>query len=482
MKKRNLVKNIFLSILLCTSSFLSACSSKEVDDSSLKNTIVFWHTFGQDIQVIMENKISEFEELYEENTGEDIEIKFEYQGGYDEIKDKISRGLAVGNVPTLAVAYPDHVADYLAEETSSLKWVYNLEEFFDDPEIGFNAQDYLNPGLKGVEDFVPSFLDEGSHYIKDGYYSLPLMKSSEILLYNEDLLRLVLTDYDSSISNMEEYMNNISWEEFIDLLRFISKDLNKYGDGLITPLVYDSDANFYIGQSFQRNIPYVSMNNGVGSIVFNNEQAKEMVREIKGYYDEGLLLTKGTNNNEYGSDSFTNMECIFTIGSTGGTGYNDPGQAGFNVGVAKIPSVSEDPSLKKYVSQGVTLTIIKNNSYSDEVNDARARIAWQLMKFLTNEQNNIDICLASNGYAPVRESCYTNEEYATYLKETDFMPRVANVVANEINGEYFNYPVFRGTATARDQVGGIITQVLLGQKDIDKAFKDAEDITKISMI
>ena len=61
------------------------------------------------------------------------------------------------------------------------------------------------------------------------------------------------------------------------------------------------------------------------------------------------------------------------------------------------------------------------------------------------------------------------------------MPRVANVVANEINGQYFNYPVFRGTAVAREQVGGIVTQVLLGQKDIDSAFEDAKELTLISM-
>ena len=103
------------------------------------------------------------------------------------------------------------------------------------------------------------------------------------------------------------------------------------------------------------------------------------------------------------------------------------------------------------------------------------------MKYLTSEEVNIDICMSSNGYAPVRESCYTNEVYASYLEESDFMPRCAKVVAEEINGNYFNYPVFKGTATARDQVGGIITQVLLGEKDIDKAFADAEEQTNIAM-
>lgn len=474
---KRILNRFILSTLLCASFILSSCGEKSEDS----NKVIFWHTFGQDVENIVRSKVNQFEKLYEENTGEDIEIELEYQGGYDEILDKITKGFVVGNVPTIAVAYPDHVADYLSFESNDTQYVYNLEDFFDDSEIGFEAQDYLNPSLKGVEDFVPSFLDEGSHYIKDGIYSLPLMKSSEVLLYNEDLLSRVLSDYDSSITNISQYMNNITWDEFIELLRFISKDLNKYGNGLITPLVYDSDANLYIGQSFQRNIPYVSMKNGVGSIDFNNDEAKEMVQQFKDWYDEGLFLTKGTNNNEYGSDTFTNMECIFTVGSTGGAGYNDPGAAGFNVGIAKVPSVAEDTAYQKYVSQGVTLTLLKNNFLSEETNSKRSKIAWQLMKWLTNEENNIDICLATNGYAPVRSSCYTNEVYASYLEETDFLPRCANVVANQINGNYFNYPVFKGTASAREQVGGLVTQVLLGSETIEDAFKNAEQITHLEM-
>ena len=490
--KKTRTKKLFGIFLLCGSFLITSCggSGEQINPDPNLNTdstkVIFWHTFGQDIENVIKNKVEDFEELYKQETGVAIDVEMEYQGGYDEILGKVRLGYTSGNLPTIAVAYPDHVAEYLAIAGDKNEYVYNLDEFMKDPEIGFASQDYLNPSLKGTEDFVPSFLDEGQHYVKEGTYSLPLMKSSEILLYNEDLLGKVIRNYNAeenkNITNIDEYMNSITWDEFIDLLRFIAKDLNEYGDGLKTPFIYDSDANLYISQSFQRGIPYVSMNNGEGSIDFDNEQAKEMVRELKGYYDEGLFLTKGTNENMYGSDSFIAMECIFTVGSTGGAGYNDPGSAGgFNVGIAKVPSAAIDEEHEKYVSQGVTLTLLKNPTLSDEINDSRAEIGWQLMKYLTNEENNIDICLASNGYAPVRTSCYTNEIYAEYLEEEDFMPRCANVVANEINGNYFNYPVFRGTATARNEVGGLITQVLLGNETIDKAFDDAISRTMISM-
>lgn len=469
-------------VLLCGSFLISSCGGISQQEGD-PNTIYFWHTFGQDIQSSVSDLCEDFEILYEEEYGTDIKIELLYQGSYDEILDKVNKSFKGGNTPTIAVAYPDHVADYLAIESGSNQYVYNLEEFFDDPEIGFGASEVFNPSLKGVEDFVPSFLEEGQNYTKEGTYSLPFMKSSEVLLYNVPLLENVMSQYDPSVTNVNDFMNNITWDEFIELLRFISKDLNKFGDQLISPFIYDSDANLFISQCYQQDIPFVSMDeSGKGSIDFNNDEAKAMVSELKGYYDEGLFITKGTNEGKYGSDCFIKNECIFTVGSTGGAGYNDPGTIGnFEVGISKVPSNAIDKEHEKYVSQGVTLTILKNNKFTDEINDSRARIAWQLMTYLTSELNNIAVCLSSNGYAPVRESCYTNEVYAEYLEGDDFMPRCANVVANEINGNYFNYPVFKGTAAAREQVGGLITQVFLGNETIDQAFDKAENQAKLEM-
>ena len=478
MQRNNFTK--FMVMTLMSASFLAtSCGNTQDGDP---NTIVFWHTFGDSIEAIVERKIAQFEEVYEKENNVDIKIDFAYQGGYDEILDKTTKSFTSGSVPTIAVAYPDHVANYLAiDETKD--YVYNLEPFFNDPEIGFGAQESFNPSLKGVDDFVPSFLEEGQNYIKEGTYSLPLMKSSEILLYNVSKATMLIRAYDSSVTNVQDYINSLDWNEFMDLCEFATNNLTQYGDALKTPLIYDSDANLYISQSYQRDIPYLSLNNGKGGIDFNNDEAKALVTELKSNYDKGLFLTKGTNNDEYGSDSFTREECIFTVGSTGGAGYNDPASfSGFEVGVAKVPSAGMDEAHNKYVSQGVTLTILKNPRYSDEVNDQRAKIAWQLMEYLTNEENNIDICLSSNGYAPVRESSYENEVYLDFMnEEDDFMAKCARTVAYEINGNYFNYPVFQGSARARDEVGGIITQVLLDEKTVEQAFDDAYNQTLINM-
>lgn len=154
------------------------------------------------------------------------------------------------------------------------------------------------------------------------------MKSSEVLMYNKDIVEnKLLKAYDPSITNYHEYMANLSWEQFIDLLRFVKQDMDSgegaYGKNLEVPLIYDSDENLYISKSMQNNIPFISIKDGKGSLDFNNDEAKTMVNTLKGYYDEGLFRTKGSNNNEYGSNYFTTSKCLFTIGSSGGAGYND---------------------------------------------------------------------------------------------------------------------------------------------------------------
>ena len=206
MKKTGFSK-ILGGFLLSASFLITACGNSGGDTNP--NKITFWHTFGQDIQIVMQNKIDQFEEIYERETGEKIEVEMAYQGGYDEILDKVSKGFAVGNTPTIAVAYPDHVADYISLESGDTQWVYNLDDFMNDPEIGFDKQEYFNPSLKGADDFVPSFIEEGQQYVKKGTYSLPLMKSSEVLLYNQELLAVVLADYDENINNIAEYEQNL---------------------------------------------------------------------------------------------------------------------------------------------------------------------------------------------------------------------------------------------------------------------------------
>lgn len=479
MKKRFLS---LISLLLLSSSLVGCGSNDETTDT---NVIYFWHTFGQTLQETVQKKIDSFEALVKENEGVDVEIKMSYVGSYDDILNLTKKGFAVGNVPTIAVCYPDHVAEYLKLESFDEEYVYNLENLFDDPEIGYGKNSYLDDSLD-ESDFVDAFFSESSAYLKEGTYSLPFLKSSEILMYNKDIVdEVLLPNYSKDIGNYDSYMANLTWDQFVDLLRFVKEDMdsnkNTYGEYLDVPLIYDSDENLYISRSYQNDIPFISIKDGEGSIDFNNDEAKAMVKELKGLYDEGLFITKGTNENTYGSYKFTAGETLFTIGSSGGAGYNDPGAASFNVGVVKVPYDNDNPL---YVSQGPCLTMLRSNGVSDEVNEFRKEYGWKFLKYLTNTKNNVDVAyLGSQGYIPVRESCYEYDYYKEYLNDPDedFLSRAANVVVNDINGSYLTTPAFRGSSAARDNVGSILTNVFIGKWDVDTAFDTAYNQTVLEM-
>ena len=476
-KKLNILKMLCLPTLLV--SLFSCNSNKNVD----KTKIYFWHTFGQNVVEELSDKIENFEKIIKENEGVDITIELSYVGSYDDILNQVNKGLSVGNTPTICVAYPDHVADYLSHEGYDEEYVYNLEKLMHDEKIGYGKNSYLGDD-KDETDIVDAFYEESKEYLKSGVYSMPFMKSSEVLMYNKDIVdSKLLKAYDSSITNYDEYMANLTWDQFIDLLRFVKKDMDDggkiCGNNLEVPLIYDSDENLYISKSMQNDIPFISIKDGKGSLDFNNNKAKEMVTTLKGYYDEGLLKTKGTNNNEYGSYSFTEGRCLFSIGSSGGAGYNDPGEASFKVGVVKVPY--ENKPL--YISQGPTLTLLKSKGVSDEVNEFRKEYAWKFLKYITNTDNNADMCyLGSEGYIPVRKSSYTSGYYKEYLEDgATFVARASNVVVNDIAGRYLSTPAFKGSSSARDQVGAIIANVFLGKYDVERAFSEAYDLASLGM-
>lgn len=284
-------------LLLCAISsiaMLSSCGKKGVNE----NTIQFWHTFGKEIVVKLEKQISAFEKAIYDRDGVSISIEQSYQGDYDALSDKVLNGYATGNTPTITVAYPDNIADYLELESNKGDLVVNLDDYINSPEYGLGVKDDIFKEETKASDIVESFYEEGQNYKYEGTYSMPLMKSTEIMLYNEAVVSRALLDLGIE-KDVDKYMKNITWDEFMALLQQIANNFEKYGmkdpeGGDSYALYYDSDANLFITQCYQRGIDYISMKDGKGSIDFNNSKAVELLNEFKGMRDAKLLTTKGS--------------------------------------------------------------------------------------------------------------------------------------------------------------------------------------------
>lgn len=487
MKKSTRIVSL-MSVMSLLGGLLVSCSggSNSVNSGSTgtitRGTIYFWHCSGQSIQTALEDKADDFEELIKENEGVDVNIVIQSQGGdYVALRDKVNKSFAAGNTPTITVAYPDHVADYIEQGRTRGEFVANLADYIDNEEYGLGTEEFLGDTLDET-DIVPAFLEEGTKYVIDGTYSLPFMKSTEVMFYNRNMVTEVFQKYRPDIigDNIDKYLSTMSWEDLMDISEYIvdNKANFAFGQNMLVPTVYDSDANMFVSQMMQMNIPFSSIVDGKGQLDFNNDQAKAMVQDLKDDYDKGLFTTKGAYG-EYGSNLFTEGECVFSIGSSGGTGYNAPQSGAFEVGVVKVPARNDNPL---YVTQGMTLALLQGSNYSASENEFLTKYGWKFMKYITNTQNNVDLCLASEGYVPVRESSYETEDYQLYLEDAELLAESAKVVINDISGHYLSTATFKGSATLRTECAGLVTSYLRGnEKDINKVFDTAENNTRLQM-
>ena len=442
-----------------------------------KVVINFWHTFGQKPEAALKSKIADFVEKVKKQEGVDVEVVLSYQGGYKDMPSKVTTGIATGESPTIAIAYADHVADYLALEGEEPgKYVVNFDKFLKDSAVTFGTEaDYGD--TMPESDMVKSYLDEGRSLQREGTYLIPLMKSTEIMTYNLDAAKAAMAYAypDVPVDRVQEFMKTITWEQLLNIARAAVEHKDTISSKLEYPIYYDSDSNLFITELYQNDIGYSSIGtDGKGRVDFeesaNLTKAKEIVSALKQAHDDGLLTTQGVEGT-YASNSFKEAKTLFSIGSTGGTGYTIPDAGQFDTAFAKVPTMGEKVA---YISQGPSVCMLNNPSLPKAENDDALKYGWKLIKYLTSKQVNVSLCVnGSEGYSPVRESCYTTETYSDFIEGGEGYAEAALVTQNDIAGRYYNSAVFPGSATLRKEVGSLVTNVLNGKSTLDDAFATA---------
>lgn len=490
---KKIIKTICLLGASTMSLALASCGGGESD----KIVIDFWHTFGDKAESSLQTQIDKFVQKIKVHDGVDVEVKLTYKGGYADMPQMITTAIAGGDSPTIAVAYPDHVADYIKLEGNNPgKYIVNLQDFIDDPATTFGTESFLEDN-QTIDDFVDAFIDEGRHYTREGMYSLPYMKSTEIMIYNADIVKAALPFYNEAYygpahdgaqlleGQLVNFLNNITWDDLMDYAQVVIDNKATIAPQLDVPVLYDSDSNLFITKLYQNGIGYSSIDpiTKKGVIDFesgdNRAQAEALVAKWKQEFDDGLLTTKGVKG-EYGSNYFKNEQTVFTIGSSGGSGYTFPEAGSFLVGVAKVPT--DDESNAVYVTQGPTLTMLTHPRFSPTKAAQLKNYAWKLLKFLTSTNINVEVsCNGSEGYLPVRKSSYTTEIFYEYIDSGGDYADVAITVQDEIAGSYLNTAVFPGSATLRKQCGGIVTNVLKLGSNVTTTFNEAIAATKLDI-
>ncbi len=446
MKFKKVLSVAVVGTALTSVCMLGSCSSSD-DDTN----IVFYNTCGSALQEDIDDAIDSFEAKFPDYTVTSTQV-----GSYDDVKSTITSDLAAGTQPDIAYCYADHVANYLSTETviDMSNLISDTDELSCDDgttqEVGFTDDE--------LSDFISTYYDEGyasnySNYSTYGYsdtsmLTLPFVKSTEVMYYNADVLDELGLDVPTTWAEM--------WADCATIKA-------AYPDS--APLVYDSESNWFITMCEQNDWDYTTTDTS-NHYLFNNDDTVGWLEELTDYYNDGYFQTATTANVSYTSSLFTAGAdtTTFCIGSSAGASYEDTDD--FNVGIAPVPGYTNG-----VISQGPSLVMFDQDGDVDNMSEKEI-MTFEFMKELLEPDFQSEFSQDS-GYMPVRESTYDLDDYSEFLNDTDNIKAVAANVAKSCNDYYFTSAVFKGSSTARTQVGSALVYAVVGTKTAADALEDA---------
>ena len=438
-----LVAGNVASLAACGGGSVSGINTGDVEvvayDGS-EVTISFYHCMGANLKSILANCIEDFNKLYP-----NVTVQHTSFGDYPGVRDQISTELAAGRGPSLAYCYPDHVALY-----NKSKAVLTLDGHIAstlEVSLPDGSKDIMGLTETQINDYVPAYYNEGKIYGDGKMYTLPMLKSTELLYYNK-------TYFDA---------NNLTvpttWDEMETVCQQILNIENAKEGGAeknpCIPLGYDSSANWFITMTEQLNSGYTTAEKG-NYFVFNNETNRKFVERFKNWYDKGYVTTEETFGS-YTSDLFTvtdqkKIKAFMCIGSSGGASYQCPDQLPdqsypFEVGVAMIPQ--ENPQEPTMISQGPNLCLFKKQ------NPQEVAAAWLFAKYITTTAKHQAKFSMQNGYTCAIQSVTEDPVYSMFLDNADgnaFLQASCIDLTMQFKNYYYVSPAFNGSSTARDEM------------------------------
>ena len=143
---------------------LSSCGSQE-------GVINVWTGFGTSMTTAFENVLQDYRDAHPD-TG--FKIVHTGQGGYDNLLSTISGSVSTRTYPQLAVAYPDHMAQY--NESSIL----------------FSLDNYIKEDNVNLDDYYQNYLKECQEIVDGQTMGLPFNKSTEVLTTNQTFVDVLI--------------------------------------------------------------------------------------------------------------------------------------------------------------------------------------------------------------------------------------------------------------------------------------------------
>ena len=233
-------------------------------------------------------------------------------------------------------------------------------------------------------------------------------------------------------------------------------------------LGYDSDDNLAVTLTQQYGLPYTALDrdNYKGEALFNTPAVADKIEYIKNMAAKKYIMTQG-GLGTYTNSLLASNGVLFMVGSTGGLSHCVV--PGYELGAAYLLSPAAGEGELKIISQGPSICLLKHEA--DPKAELRQQASWLFYKHLTNYENGLAWAL-NGGYSPIRYSVMNSAEYLTAMDPenagaTDslqyLLATVNTIIAEEdFANAMYTTPAFKGSAAARTNFGGVVSQAVGG--------------------
>lgn len=414
-----------LAVLLVLSVTLAGCSASPATKVKLSSddpvSLEVWHYYNGPQKEAFDEMVAEFNDTVGMEKG--ITVEAFNKGNVNELTDAV---LASANKKVGADEVPDIFAGYAdtAYQVDKLGMVASLDNYLTKKEI---------------EEYIPSYIEEGRFDSEENLKIFPFAKSMEVMMINK-------TDWDKFASATGASLDSLN------TIEGLTDTAKKYYDWSGGKAFFNRDAmaNYMIIGSKQLGVEIFEVKNG--EVTFNLD--KDVMRKLWDNYYVPFINGYFASYGRFASDDAKTGDIIALVGSSSGATYyptkvtvSDTESYPIETVVMQAPEFKDGK--KVAVQQGAGMVVVK----SDERKEYASTV---FLKWLTDAKRNIDFSITS-GYLPVKKEANTREMLETAVEEagdnaiSDNLAKTLPIAVDITNNnELYTNKAFEGGTNARN--------------------------------
>lgn len=414
-----------LAVLLVLSVTLAGCSASPATKVKLSPddpvSLEVWHYYNGPQKEAFDEMVAEFNDTVGMEKG--ITVEAFNKGNVNELTDAV---LASANKKVGADEVPDIFAGYAdtAYQVDKLGMVASLDNYLTKKEI---------------EEYIPSYIEEGRFDSEENLKIFPFAKSMEVMMINK-------TDWDKFASATGASLDSLN------TIEGLTDTAKKYYDWSGGKAFFNRDAmaNYMIIGSKQLGVEIFEVKNG--EVTFNLD--KDVMRKLWDNYYVPFINGYFASYGRFASDDAKTGDIIALVGSSSGATYyptkvtvSDTESYPIETVVMQAPEFKDGK--KVAVQQGAGMVVVK----SDERKEYASTV---FLKWLTDAKRNIDFSITS-GYLPVKKEANTREMLETAVEEagdnaiSDNLAQTLPIAVDITNNnELYTNKAFEGGTNARN--------------------------------